>query len=129
MLIVRTFVAPSKIHGLGVHAAEDIAAGTLVWEQNPIIDIEITTDQLATLPECAREVALQHSFVDEAGRTILARDNGVFFNHSETPNTIASRTGNVAARDISVGEELTENYRVLGHGACRSFLDMPGEGA
>jgi hypothetical protein len=123
MLTVRTYIAASPIHGMGVFAAEPIPAGRLVWEPNPAIDIEITPAQLETLPVPSREVALAHSFIDEEGRMILSRDNAVFFNHADAPNTVVSPEGNRAARDIAAGEELTEDYRLLGPGACRSFLD------
>jgi SET domain-containing protein len=123
MLLIRTFIAPSSIHGCGVFAAEPVHAGTLVWEFNEVIDLEITADQIAQLPLAARETALARSFVNEDGRLILARDNGVFFNHSDAPNTDAGPEGNRANRDIVVGEELTEDYRRLGLGGCRTFLD------
>lgn len=122
MLLVNTFVATSQIDGAGLFAAEDIQAGSVVWEFNPIIDVEITEAQLAALPPAARERALRHSFVSEDGRIILSRDNAVFFNHSDNPNTRAGSDGNVALRDISAGEELTEDYRVFPRGACSEFL-------
>lgn len=123
MLIVRTYIWKSEIHGLGVFAAEPVKAGSRVWVLDPTIDVEITADQIAALPEAAREVALAHSFVNDDGRMILSRDNAVFFNHSEEPNTLATPDGNVALRDIAACEELTENYLDFPPGACRSFLD------
>jgi SET domain-containing protein len=125
MLLVKTYVDRSAIDGCGVFTAEDIPAGTLVWKFNSAIDIEITAPELESLPPPAREVAMRHSFINEDGRMILARDNGVFFNHSDDPNTDICADGNVAARDIRAGEELTEDYRRLPPGACRSFLDAP----
>ena len=124
MLMVKTYVAPSLIHGVGVFAAELVKSGTRVWVLNPIIDVEITAEQIAALPEAARETALAHSFVNDDGRMILSRDNAVFFNHSADPNTMAKPEGNVALRDIAIGEELTEDYRRFPPGACRSFLDQ-----
>lgn len=123
MLIIRTFVGPSAIHGLGVFAAEPVRAGTRLWVLDSIIDVEITQEQIAALPAPAREVALAHSFVNDDGRMILSRDNAVFFNHSDEPNTLAELEGNVALRDIAAGEELTESYRHFPPGACREFLD------
>lgn len=128
MLTIRTYVGPSFIHGMGVFAAEPVRAGTRVWVLDPTIDVEITPEQIAALPDPAREVALAHSFVNEDGRMILSRDNAVFFNHSAEPNTLAEPEGNVALRDIAVGEELTEDYRNFLPGACRDFLDNgPGQ--
>lgn len=124
MLLIRTFVAPSSIHGLGVFAAEPIVKGDFVWTFDPVIDVEITEAQMADLPDAAREVALAHSFINEDGRMILSRDNAVFFNHSDDPNTLAGPDGNEALRDIAIGEELTESYRNFPSGACSAFLDQ-----
>jgi hypothetical protein len=124
MLVVETYIGPSRIHGMGVFAARPLTAGTLVWAFDPAIDQEITADQLASLPEEVRRTLLSRSFVSETGRTILSRDNGVFLNHSETPNMSGDPEGSVAVRNIARGEELTEDYRLLPPGACRAFLDL-----
>lgn len=124
MLIVKTYVGPSPIHGTGLFAAEPVKAGTRVWVLNDVIDVEITQEDLESLPATAREIALIRSFVNDDGRLILSRDNAVFFNHSDDPNTLTCLEGNVAIRDIAVGEELTEDYRNFPHGACRKFLEV-----
>jgi hypothetical protein len=126
MLIVKTYVAPSSIHGLGVFAAEPLRAGTLIWVFDPVIDQEISDEHLAALPDAVRDIAMTRSFKGENGTTILSRDNGVFLNHSENPNLSGGMEGSVAVRDISAGEELTEDYRLLPPGACRAFLDEQG---
>lgn len=122
MLIVRTYIGPSAIHGIGLFLAEPVKAGQRVWEFNPIIDIEITPEQLACLPPGARETAEAHSYIERDGRMILARDNGVFFNHSDDPNTVCDALGNRALRDLPAGTELTESYRGFPRGACNEFL-------
>jgi SET domain-containing protein len=125
MLIVRTYIAPSKIHGMGVFTAEPIEEGARVWVFDPTVDQEITADELAALPDTAREIALSRSFVRENGSLILSRDNGVFINHSGRPNISSEADGSIALRDLVKGEELTEDYRLLPPGACRAFLDRP----
>lgn len=125
MLVVKTYVAPSRIHGLGVFAAQPLKAGTLVWVFDPVIDQVITRDQLAALPDAVRDIALSRSFISECGQTILSRDNGVFLNHSERPNIAGESSKAFALRDIAMNEELTEDYRHLAIGACRAFLDDP----
>jgi uncharacterized protein len=122
MLVVETYVAPSAIHGMGVFAAEPLKAGTRVWVFNAVIDQEITPAELEMLPDVARRIALSRGFASSDGRTILSRDNGVFLNHSDEPNTQVDEEGSVAARDIAMGEELTEDYRSFRPGACRAFL-------
>lgn len=129
MLTIRTYIARSFIDGMGVFLAEPVKAGQRVWEFNPIIDIEITPEQLAALPSGARETAERHSFIESDGRMILARDNGVFFNHSDDPNTVCDAQGNRAVRDLPAGTELTESYRSFPRGACNEFLfnELPSE--
>lgn len=122
MLTIKTYVAPSRISGMGVFLAEPVKAGQRVWEFNPIIDIEITPEQLASLPPAVREVAELHSFIEHDGRMILSRDNAVFFNHSDYPNTVSDMHGNRALCDLAVGTELTENYRAFPRGSCNEFL-------
>jgi SET domain-containing protein len=123
VLIVRTYVDRSPLHGCGVFAADPIAAGATVWQPSPVIDLEITREELASLPLAVQETVLAHSFMAPDDRMILARDNGVFFNHSNYPNTHHVGENNVAVRDIAAGEELTEDYRDFPPGACRAFLD------
>lgn len=122
MLVVRTFVGPSEIHGTGLFAAEPIKKGEAIWIFNPLIDLEITMEEIETLPEEARRVALAHTYMEDDGRLILSRDNAVFFNHSEAANTSSGGALNVALRDIAAGEELTEDYRRFRPAACNAFL-------
>jgi uncharacterized protein len=123
MLVVRTYVAASGIHGAGVFLAEPVKSGQVVWRFDPIIDVEITEDQLASLPDGARETAMMHAFLNHDGRMILSRDNAVFFNHSEHPTTLNDGDVNIAARDLPVDTELSEDYRQsFPIGACSEFL-------
>ncbi len=125
MLIIPNYVSRSKIHGLGVFAAEFIPQGARIWEFNPIIDVEIDIEEILNLPVHAGDTALLRSFCTADGKTILSRDNGVFLNHSDHPNTISNDLGLFAARSIEVGEEITENYRGLPSCAAADFLRTP----
>jgi uncharacterized protein len=108
---------------MGVFAAEPLKVGTLLWVFDPIIDQEITKGELAALPEAVRDIALSRSFISDNGKLILARDNGVFLNHSDQPNMSGGLKGSYAVRDIAEDEELTEDYHQLPAGACRDFLN------
>ncbi|WP_143201835.1 SET domain-containing protein-lysine N-methyltransferase [Bradyrhizobium sp. NAS96.2] len=123
MLIVETYIAPSKIHGLGVFAAAPLKVSTCIWVFDQAIDQEIKVEQLGGLPDRVRNTLLSRCFVTDAGQLILSRDNGVFLNHTGTPNLSSGLDGCVAIRDIARDEELTEDYRLLAPGACRAFLD------
>lgn len=112
MLLVKTKVAPSKIHGLGLFADEDIAKGTVIWKFNEIIDKKIDPEILNSLPETAREFILTYAYL-ENGKYILCCDNDQYTNHSETPNvdTISDPSKSIAVKDIKKGEEILEDYR------------------
>lgn len=113
MMLVKTYVAPSSIQGIGVHAGEFIPAGTQIWDMHPLLDVLIPKSEIATLPPHMQAFVETYSFphLEMDDTLVLESDNGRFMNHSETPNTdftIFSR--GVALRDIEEGEELTCNY-------------------
>jgi SET domain-containing protein len=115
MLLVKTFLAPSRIHGIGLFAAERIPKGTVLWRMNPTIDLELTDADLQALAEPARLQMIKYTYVDLVRCTrVLCGDDARFFNHDELPNCqdIPDADGGVtvAARDIDEGEELTSDY-------------------
>ena len=115
MLLVKTFLAPSRIHGIGLFAAERIPSGTVIWRLDPLIDLELTEDQVARLAEPAREQIRKYTYLDHVrGKLVLCGDDARFFNHEDAPNCHdfpdAEGGKTVAARDIEAGEELTSDY-------------------
>jgi uncharacterized protein len=118
MLLVKTFLAPSKIHGIGLFAAEHIRKGTVIWRMNPTIDLELTEEQVASLAESAREQIEKYTYLDLVrGKMVLCGDDARFFNHDDAPNCLdyPDRDGGktIAARDIDAGEELTCDYACI----------------
>ena len=119
MMLVRTRIGQSPIHGLGVFAAEPILAGAQVWQFAAGWDIEKDLDELAGLPPHARELLDHFGYIDRyLNRMILCFDNARFINHSDNPNvgTDYKRCPyglDVALRDIAAGEELTSNYETF----------------
>lgn len=116
MLRVRTRIGRSAIHGLGLFAAERIAAGTLIWAYDPEFDVAFTAESLASLSEPARQQVEKYAYFErQLGAYVLCGDDARFMNHSTTPNTLedlAMRT--VAARPIAIGEEITCDYACIG---------------
>jgi hypothetical protein len=107
MLLVKTKIGPSEIHGLGLFAAEDVAAGTLVWRWDEGLDL--AWPSLEVLPEPFRAYVLHYGFRWD-GLQRLAVDNARFVNHSDDPNTVEDGATMRARRQITSGEEITENY-------------------
>ncbi len=119
MLLVRTNVADSPIHGLGVFAVEPIPAGTTVWALDPLLDRVFPVGALDAYPPHIREY-LEHycEYFPETDELVLSGDGDRFTNHSDTPNTaVAGRNAPnaqvVALRDIAEGEEITCSYAVI----------------
>jgi SET domain-containing protein len=116
MMLIKTRVQPSAIHGLGLFAREFIPRGTPVWRFEAGFDHDFSPAQFAALPPLAREHTRWFCFVSKIdGHVILSGDHACFFNHSPAPNTGAPLQATppvetVALRDIAAGEELTCNY-------------------
>ena len=118
MMLIRTRVAPSGIHGMGLFAAEAVAKGTPIWRFEPGFDHDFSPEQFAALSVLAREHTRWFCFVSKTnGHVILSGDHACFINHSATPNTGAPTSTNakssvttVALRDIVAGEEISCDY-------------------
>jgi uncharacterized protein len=116
MLRVKTKLGASKIEGIGLFADQFIPRDTVVWEFNPLIDLKLSEDEIATLAEGARQQVQKYSYRDElTGLYIFCGDDARFFNHSEKPNCVDVTWGpfggrTIADKDIRAGEELTCNY-------------------
>ena len=114
MLIVPTYVAPSKISGNGLFAKEAIARGEVVYKRHAHSYKVIPAKEAETLPECVQQF-LRHRATLRPDGWYIAWDDGHFINHADEPNLIYDHNGDViAARNIAAGDELTENYTSLG---------------
>ena len=117
MLIVKTRIAPSAIHGIGLFATEFIPKGTVIWEFTPGFDAYVKAEDVHRLPAPAKFQMLKYCHRDQVtGHYVLCADDARYFNHSEQPNTVdldGPEGPTVAARDIRPGEELTCDYRLF----------------
>ena len=116
MMLIRTRVAPSGIHGLGLFAAEPVSRGAPVWRFQPGFDHDFSPEQFAALPALAREHTRWFCFVSKVdGHVILSGDHACFINHSAHHNTglpagAKPPVTTLALRDIAAGEEITCDY-------------------
>jgi uncharacterized protein len=119
MLLVRTRVGLSPIHGFGLFAIDPIPSGTAVWQFTPGFDLDLDPALLDSQPEHFREVLLHYGYVDaRLGRYILCCDDARFINHSDTPNVRADFSDSPygvdrAIRHIPAGEEITIDYQAV----------------
>lgn len=111
MFLIHTCVKPSRIHGMGVFAAEDIPAGTLIWIYNEKVDWRMSEDDLSRFPEPFQSRMRDYSYRLPSGDYVFCGDNAKFMNHSNSPNCDDSGDRTVTRRHIRAGEELTCDYR------------------
>ena len=121
MLLVRTYLDKSAIHGLGVFAGEVIRKGTKVWRFVDGFDRVYSPTQFAKLPKPARDYIWNYGYrVD--GEILLTSDHDHHMNHSDNANTHWHNGHIVATRTIRKGEEITNDYRQFDAGFCAAFL-------
>ena len=117
MLLVETELRPSPIHGLGVILLQPVKKGDLIWRFDARIDRVYTPDEIATLPAQVQAYLETYcTWHESTGLYVLCGDNGRYFNHSDTPNTVSNGVSfgeDHAARDLAAGEELTSDYRTI----------------
>jgi SET domain-containing protein len=114
MLLVKTTIGPSPIHGIGVFAAEAIPKGTVMWRLERGFDLELTQEQVDRLSPPAREKTLHYAYKDpRTDLYVLCMDDARFYNYSEAANSAkdpAEPERDIALRDIRPGEEITYDY-------------------
>ena len=110
MLIVKTKIRSSKLHGIGIFADQDIPKGTVVWEFNSSIDKIYTERDIKSLPPLSRQMIKHYGWKSVEGNMVLCGDDARFFNHSVDANCSELNDVTIAERNIKRGEELTENY-------------------
>jgi SET domain-containing protein len=115
VLLVRTMLRASPIHGLGLFAAERIPKGSLVWKYSEGFDHQISVSYFNSLPSIAKAAITHYSEFNNGG-FYISGDDSRFINHSETPNikTITNPYESSAVSDIEIGEEILEDYREFG---------------
>jgi uncharacterized protein len=117
MMLIRTSLGVSDIHGVGTFAVDHIKKGVVIWRYVPNFDLSYTDEELEVLPKLAQEYIRFYGYESlKSKKLVLCADNGRFFNHDENPNTDEEyHDGDVepltvANRDIEPGEEITCHY-------------------
>ena len=113
MLLIRTSLRPSPVHGLGCFTEEKIRQGQVIWEYDERIDRRIPASKLPEFPVPIQEFLSMYGYAEmHEGQkvVVLCGDHSRHFNHSDDPNLRDTPSKTTAARDIEVGEELTCDY-------------------
>lgn len=121
MLLVKTSIGLSNLHGIGLFAAENIIKGKKVWVFQDGFDLQIDKDFLSKMSIPVQEQILKYAYFNGyKQKYILCSDDARFINHSSDPNLedldFNEEEGyTIAKRDIQAGEELTSNYEAFDH--------------
>ena len=114
MLTVKTYLAPSPVHGIGLYAAEAIPAESIVWQYNAHIDVIYPEDTFLSICLNIHPNTLQHFLncsYKRSGRYFYLTDNARFINHSDKANiAFVDDYTEIALQEIKPEEEILENY-------------------
>jgi SET domain-containing protein len=121
MLLVKTYLDKSKVHGLGVFAGQNIRKGAKIWRFVYGFDRFYTRKRLAKLPKAARDFINLHGY-QWKNEILLSMDYDTFMNHSESPNTDFHNGFVIARNNIRKGDEITNDYRAFEAAFCAAFL-------
>ena len=118
MLLVKTTLDKSRVHGIGLFADEFIPKGTVIWRFHPAVDIRLREEQFCELSPPCREQMRRYTYRERmSGLYVLCGDDARFFNHSDSPNCLDEDDGaggvTVTLRDVDRGEELTCDYALF----------------
>lgn len=120
MMMVRCFLAPSNIEGLGVFTSVDIRKGGLVWLYDSRFDVSYHLEDLERAPLHFREFMDRYTYPhpEDPERVVLDCDEGRFMNHADAPNVdLSNPSRGIATCRIPSGTELTCDYRQFIDGA------------
>ena len=116
MMLIRTELRPSIIHGMGLFSLESVTKGKKVWEFTPLFDWNIDNQYIEEWASpVVREYLEYYGTYHKKGHFWTSYgDNTRFINHSNHPNLMTvypdEDIENRAIRDIIIGEELTIDY-------------------
>ena len=120
MLVVKTKVKESKIHGRGLFAEQNIKKGQIIWRWDPLLDLKIPKKKLLQLPSFTQKFIKYYSYLNDKDEFVLCGDGARYINSSDKPNMrdiitskdklLGSEGKSVASRNIKKGEEITSRY-------------------
>lgn len=115
MIHIKYKLDRSSKHGIGVFADENLTKGQLIYTPSPLLDVNITQEQFDSLDAKEKQEILWWGFFDQpSGKWHVDFDVSHFINHADDGTVTQDPSHQdaylVAARDIKVGEELTQNY-------------------
>lgn len=112
--------------GYGLFASQFIPKGTVIFvsdELDIVLDEASYQAKIKKSPHLA-SVIEKYCYEDNKSNRIICWDFSKYFNHCCYPNSLSTGYGfEVAIKDIQVGEEITDDYRIFSVGHEISKLD------
>lgn len=121
MLLVKTYLDKSPIHGVGVFAGEFIRKDAKIWRFVEGFDRFYSPKEFARLPKPARDFIKQHGYRVDS-EILFTVDHDRHMNHSDEPNTYLHNGYAIARCNIRKGVEITNDYREFDLTLCAAFL-------
>lgn len=111
--IVKIRLAPSSIHGVGVFAMRDIKKGEKLYTDIIPHQFDLPYKYFNKLDKDIKDIILGHFPLIVSGSHFMfpVTKFSAFLNHSDDANYDA--VNDRALKDIPVGAEITENYRLI----------------
>jgi uncharacterized protein len=111
MFHVKIKLSPSKIHGIGLFAEENIPKGKIVYSINKDLDLFLSNNEFQRLSEDEKRTIKHYGYFDkQLKKWHLCFDDIRFCNHDANGNIGLKNDKLVAKTSIKEGEELTQNY-------------------
>lgn len=110
---VKTYIAPSDIHGVGVFALRDIPKGQKLHTDMMTKLYNLPYKEFRNLFPTVKNQLLERWPLIKNGSAFAYPDTRIqaYMNHHDDPNYDA--VNDVTLRDIKSGEEITEDYRKI----------------
>lgn len=121
MYLFPVTIRKSSIEGMGVFTEENIKKGAIVWKYNPDHDQCLSQDEYRALSASKKTYLEKVAYLSPTTHQYIFppdKDPALYTNHDAkrhnlsvvTDHSISSEPYFIANRDISQGEELTNNY-------------------
>jgi len=111
MFHVSTKILPSKIHGLGLFANEDIPKNKIVYSINHDLDLKVSPEKFDSLSDNEKDTIKHYGYFDKRNsHWHLSFDDIRFCNHSLKANLTLVGNNLVAKHDINKDDEMTQDY-------------------
>ncbi len=121
---VKVRLAPSKIHGVGLFALRDLSKGEKLYADYTPMVYTLTYSDIKHLRPEIREMILEQwpQIINGSRFAYPTTRIQAFCNHAENANYDAFH--DTLLLDIKVGEEITEDYRLIpGYAQVYPWLD------